>query len=56
MLIVSLSNYVYAITLKCLINLGVINVRPPPGGPIADNTINLYNFINCKSFLLYHPL
>lgn len=52
----SLSNSVYAITLKCLTNLAVIKVLPPPGGPIAAKQINLYNFIHCKSFLLYHPL
>jgi hypothetical protein len=47
---------VYAIRLKCRIILGVIWVRPPPGGPNAVNKMIFYIFINCWSFLLYQPL
>ena len=55
-LMVSSSNSVYPRILKCLTSLLVIKVLPPPGGPIAANIITSSNFINYKSFLLYHPL
>jgi len=36
--------------------LGVMCVLPPPGGPNAVSIKILSIFINCWSFLLYHPL
>jgi hypothetical protein len=43
--------------LKCLRNLGVMNVFPPPGGPIAAMIIVSTMFLNgcLLSFLSYHP-
>jgi len=36
---VSSSRVVYAIVMKCLSILGVTNVLPPPGGPIAAKMV-----------------
>lgn len=45
------------IKLVCLKNLGVINVLPPPGGPIAPTKCKSYNYLQVLSFSLlsYQP-
>lgn len=45
-LIVSSPKSVYVKILKCLTNLFVMKVLPPPGGPIAVKRIISSNFIN----------
>ena len=49
------SSFVF-IMLKCLMNLGVTLVLPPPGGPKAVRIKMFSIFMNCWSFLLYQPL
>lgn len=54
---VSSSNSAIDTKLTCLKNLGVINVLPPPGCPIAPTNIQSTNFLKGLSFSekLYHP-
>jgi len=41
--------------LKCLVILGVMNVLPPPGGPIAQNNMISSSFMNDNALRSYQP-
>ena len=51
--IVSSLNSLIVMTLKCLRNLGVMGLRPPPGGPMAASNCMSTNESLLVSFLSY---